>query len=103
MQTQARSTSGELHGQWRQLQPLVKNDSGHGMLSATFGGQSMMVLHGPFKNARGRLYEMADDGNQLRIIRQRTDLDGDAHPRHETVRLVEADPMEIRTRGWPPD
>jgi beta-xylosidase len=78
VQTLARSQSGRLVGPWIQLEPLVKGDSGHGMLFNTFEGQLMMVLHRPFKNARGKLYEMADRGDRLEIIRQRTDLDGDA-------------------------
>jgi len=77
VQTVARSKSGELTGPWEQLDPLVKNDSGHGMLFHTFEGQLMMVLHRPFKNTRGKLYEMADRGDRLEIVRQRTDLDGE--------------------------
>ncbi len=77
VQTIARSQSGELAGPWEQLPPLVKGDSGHGMLFHTFDGRLMMVLHRPFKNARGYLYEMADRGDHLEIVRQRTDLDGD--------------------------
>lgn len=83
VQTQARSASGELKGPWEQLEPLVKRDSGHGMLFTTFEGQLMMVLHRPFNNARGKLYEMADEGDRLRVVRQRTDLDGDERPTHE--------------------
>ncbi len=78
VQTLARSKSGQLAGPWEQLEPLVKDDSGHGMLFHTFEGQLMMVLHRPFKNARGKLYEMADQGDRVGVIRQRTDLDGDA-------------------------
>lgn len=77
VQTHARSRSGTLNGPWEQLDPLVKQDSGHGMLFRTFEGQLMMILHRPFKNARGKLYEMEDAGDHLRVIRQRTDLDGD--------------------------
>ncbi|HEY0945142.1 MAG TPA: glycoside hydrolase family 43 protein [Opitutaceae bacterium] len=77
IQTVARSQSGRLVGPWEQLQPLVKGDSGHGMLFSTFEGQLMMVLHRPFKNARGKLYEMADRGDHLAVVKQRTDLDGD--------------------------
>jgi hypothetical protein len=82
VQTQARSASGELHGRWEQLEPLVKRDSGHGMLFTTFDGQLMMVLHRPFKNARGKLYEMADEGDRLRVVRERADLDGETDPTH---------------------
>ena len=48
----ARSKSGELKGPWEQLPPLVRGDSGHGMLFHTFDGQLMMVLHRPFKRGR---------------------------------------------------
>lgn len=77
IQTVARSKSGELHGPWIQLEPLVKGDSGHGMLFRTFDGQLMMVLHRPFKNARGKLYDMADRGDSLEVLRERTDFHGD--------------------------
>jgi hypothetical protein len=80
VQTQARSRTGGLAGPWEQLEPLVKGDSGHGMLFRTFEGQLMMVLHRPFKNARGKLYEMADRGDRLAVVKQRTDLDGDPTP-----------------------
>jgi len=78
VQTIARSQSGRLAGPWEQLPPLVKQDSGHGMLFETFDGQLMMVLHRPFRRARGKLYEMKDCGDRLEVVRQRTDLDGDA-------------------------
>ena len=77
VETVARSKTGELKGPWEQLQPLVRQDSGHGMLFRTFDGQLMMVLHRPFNNARAKLYEMTDEGDHLVIARQRTDLDGD--------------------------
>lgn len=77
VQTQARSTTGTLTGPWEQMMPLVRQDSGHGMLFRTLDGQLMMVIHRPFKNARGKLYEMEDTGDAVRIVRQRTDLDGD--------------------------
>ena len=80
-QAQARSASGRLAGPWQQLPPLVGGSSGHGMLFRTFEGRLMMVLHRPFgARARGKLYEMDDSGDALRIVRQRTDLDGDAAP-----------------------
>lgn len=77
VQSQARSRSGTLAGPWEQLEPLVRYDSGHGMLFRRFDGQLMMVLHRPFNNARGKLYEMRDAGDRLEIVRQRIDLDGD--------------------------
>lgn len=78
VQTVARSKTGKLQGPWEQLAPLVKHDSGHGMLFRRFDGQLMMVLHRPFRNARGKLYEMKDCGDHLEVIRERIDLDGDA-------------------------
>ncbi|MFI7402291.1 glycoside hydrolase family 43 protein [Streptomyces sp. NPDC049541] len=76
VQTYAVSESGEITGPWRQHRPLVRDDSGHGMLFHTFDGRLMMVLHRPFENARGKLYEMQLVGHELRVLRQRTDLDG---------------------------
>ena len=78
VQTIARSQSGELKGPWIQLTPLVHQDSGHGMLFRTFDGQLMMVLHRPFRGARGKLYEMSDEGDHLEVVKERTDLDGDS-------------------------
>ncbi|MFJ3669974.1 glycoside hydrolase family 43 protein [Streptomyces sp. NPDC090106] len=76
VQTYAVSRSGELQGPWEQRRPLVREDSGHGMLFHTFDGTLMLVLHRPFENARGKLYEMGLDGDELRILRRRDDLDG---------------------------
>ncbi|MBZ9638821.1 glycoside hydrolase family 43 protein [Streptomyces sp. PSKA30] len=76
VQTYAVSKSGNLAGPWQQHRPLVRNDSGHGMLFHTFDGRLMMVLHRPFDNARGKLYEMQLLGPELRILRRRADLDG---------------------------
>ncbi|MDQ8188018.1 glycoside hydrolase family 43 protein [Pelagicoccus sp. SDUM812002] len=86
VQTIARSESGTLLGPWVQLDPLVKRDSGHGMLFHTFDGDFMMVLHRPFRNARGKLFDMADGGDHLEILRQRTDLDGD--PEYDDLQTV---------------
>jgi beta-xylosidase len=76
VETVARSKSGKLAGPWEQLAPLVGDDSGHGMLFHTFDGQLMMVLHQPFRNARGKLFDMEDTGDNLKVLRARHDLDG---------------------------
>lgn len=78
VQTIARSTSGRLEGPWEQLDPLVRKDSGHGMLFETFEGQLMMVLHRPFDmpNSRAKLFDMEDMGDSLRVVRPRPDLHG---------------------------
>ena len=47
------------------------------MLFTSFDGELLLVLHRPFTGARGKLYEMAWDGDDLTVVRQRTDLDGD--------------------------
>jgi beta-xylosidase len=75
VETLARSKTGKLEGPWEQLGPLVEQDSGHGMLFHSFDGKLMMVLHRPFKNARGKLYEMRDAGDRLEIVKERVDLD----------------------------
>ncbi|MFJ5303416.1 glycoside hydrolase family 43 protein [Streptomyces sp. NPDC088350] len=76
VQTYAVSKSGAIEGPWEQRRPLVREDSGHGMLFRTFEGRLMMILHRPFENARGKLYEMELVGQELRVLGQRTDLDG---------------------------
>jgi beta-xylosidase len=79
VQTQARSKSATLEGPWEQLDPLVTDDSGHGMLFRTFGDdvKLMLVLHHPMEPpSRARLYEVEDAGDRLRIVKRRNDLDG---------------------------
>jgi len=76
VETIARSKTGELKGPWEQLPPLVRNDSGHGMLFRTFAGQLMLVLHQPFTGAHGKIYEMEDLGDSLRVAKFRDDLNG---------------------------
>ncbi|WP_199614596.1 glycoside hydrolase family 43 protein [Paenibacillus alkalitolerans] len=78
VQTIARSKTGKLEGPWEQLEPLVKGDSGHGMLFRTFEGTWMLILHQPFKmpESRCKLYEMEDTGDSLRVVTAREDLHG---------------------------
>ncbi|WP_419871945.1 glycoside hydrolase family 43 protein [Candidatus Pristimantibacillus sp. PTI5] len=78
VQTIARSKTGKLEGPWEQLPPLVKEDSGHGMLFRTFEGTWMLILHQPFKmpDSRCKLYEMEDTGDSFRIVIAREDLHG---------------------------
>lgn len=69
VQTIARSRSGKLEGPWKQLPPLVGEDSGHGMLFRTFGGERLLVLHRPFAmpESRCHLYRMreTEDGFEV--------------------------------------
>ncbi|WP_405624332.1 glycoside hydrolase family 43 protein [Streptomyces sp. NBC_00076] len=76
VQTYAVSASGDIAGPWQQHRPLLRQDSGHGMLFHTFDDQLMMVVHRPFDNARGKLYDIQLLGHELRVVRRRTDLDG---------------------------
>jgi hypothetical protein len=76
----ARSTSGALEGPWEHLPPLLRVDSGHGMLFHRFDGGLMMVVHRPFSNARGKLYEMRDLGDRVELVREATELDGETKP-----------------------
>ncbi len=80
VESEARSDSGDIRGPWTQLEPLVRQDSGHGMLFHGFDGKLMLVMHRPFKNARGKIYEVADAGDHLEIVKERTDLDFDGTP-----------------------
>ena len=80
VQTMAFSESGRLHGPWRQSDPIVGDDSGHGMLFTSFGGRLMLVLHQPFGYplSRAKLYDMEDTGDAVRVLRAREDLHGPA-------------------------
>lgn len=82
VQALARSKSGSIEGPWEQLGPLVRRDSGHGMLFRAFDGRLMMILHRPFTYALGRLYEMRDAGDRVEVVRQAVELDLDAYPTH---------------------
>jgi beta-xylosidase len=96
VQALARSRSGEITGPWEQLGPLVERDSGHGMLFRTFEGKLMMVLHRPFKFALGKLYEMRDTGDRVEIVREATELDGEAYPTHPCA--PPASPLDTSSR-----
>lgn len=76
----ARSRSGTIDGPWDQLPPLVREDSGHGMLFHRFDGTLMLVLHHPFRHARGRLYEIHDAGDHLEVLREAKELDRGGSP-----------------------
>jgi hypothetical protein len=71
VETLAHSVSGKLNGPWKQDDVLVGDDSGHGMLFRTFDGRLMLIVHHPFdpKLSRGRLYEVEDTGNSIRLKR----------------------------------
>jgi arabinan endo-1,5-alpha-L-arabinosidase len=66
------SESGRLAGPWiQQVEPLYRNDGGHGMLFETFDGKLMMVLHSPNnRNSRPHIFEMEDTGDALKIMKE---------------------------------
>ena len=70
VETLAYSTSGKVRGPWKQGDVLVGNDSGHGMLFESFDGKLMLVLHQPFRQAHGKLFEMEDTGDTVRVRQQ---------------------------------
>ena len=72
----AYSESGKLKGPWKQeAQPLVSNNSGHGMIFKTFDGKLLMSLHyAAAASGSGRsvrkpmLLQIDDSGDKLKII-----------------------------------
>lgn len=69
IQTYAYSLSDRLVGPWRQAQPLLTNDSGHGMIFTTFDDRLMLVVHRPTMSpaSRARLHELEDTGDGIRL------------------------------------
>ena len=70
VQTVAYSLSGELRGPWRQAEPILGEDRGHGMVFETFDGRLMLVTgrRGPDPSPP-EFYEMEDTGDTLRVLR----------------------------------
>ena len=80
IQTQAVSESGKLEGPWKQLPYMLGKGSGHGMVFSTFDDRRMLIVHRPFKSARGKLYDVDDSGDRIVIVSPRPDLDLDPAP-----------------------
>lgn len=68
-ETVAYSLSGRLIGPWRQMEPLLTDNSGHGMIFHAFDGRLMLVVHHPTMSpdSRATLYELEDTGDTLRV------------------------------------
>lgn len=79
-ETLSRSPSGDLFGAWEHGPVWLAKGSGHGMLFRTLEGQWMLVVHRPFKKARGKLYEVRERPAAFELVRQRVDLDLDPTP-----------------------
>lgn len=79
--TQAVSPSGKLHGPWVQRRPLLRGDTGHGMVFRTFEtkghpSKPLLIAHHGSKTAHARLYEVELRRDGLRLGKHRKDLDG---------------------------
>lgn len=79
-QTVSRSKSGDLSGRWEHLPVWLAKGSGHGMLFRTLDDRWMLVVHRPFKNARGKLYDVRELAGGFELMRQRVDIDLDSAP-----------------------
>ncbi|MBK8652482.1 MAG: family 43 glycosylhydrolase [Haliscomenobacter sp.] len=66
------SESGRLSGPWKHLPQLIYEDNGgHPMLFKTFDGKLAMAIHQPNAGPiRARLFEMADTGEGLVVIKE---------------------------------
>lgn len=67
----AESLTGHVTGPWKQIDtPLVKSNSGHGMIFKDFSGNLWIALHGPNSPSgaeRLKLLPLVDDGYSLKL------------------------------------
>jgi len=66
----AYSESGSIKGPWVQEKEALKGDnSGHGMLFATFEGKRLFIVHHAEENGprKPQLYEVNDSGDKLML------------------------------------
>lgn len=91
-QTLSRSKSGDLFGPWEHGPVWLAKGSGHGMLFKNLDGAWMLVVHRPFKNARGKLYDVRELAGGFELVRQRVDLDLDAQPLPPSPSAAKAPP-----------
>jgi hypothetical protein len=68
-QTYSYSLSGRLAGPWRHAEPILTDDSGHGMIFTAFDGRLMLICHQPTMSpqSRARLHELEDYGDGIRV------------------------------------
>lgn len=82
VETQAISRTGSIYGPWEQLEPLVGDNKGHGMVFDTFDGTKLMIMHNnmnsiiPDVGVRAEIYEVELTNDGFRVIAHRGDLDG---------------------------
>jgi hypothetical protein len=101
VQTQAVSRTGHIAGPWDQLAPIAVGNRGHGMIFRAFDGQLMLILHNNNDKpaaARAELFdvELTDEG--VRVLRHRSDLDGNSEPGPAEVTVDAARPAVSQRR-----
>jgi hypothetical protein len=79
--TSAVSPSGKLHGPWVQKQPLLRHDTGHGMVLRTLPtkghpSKTLLIAHQGAKTPHAKLWEIELRRDGLRLGKHRKDLDG---------------------------
>jgi hypothetical protein len=79
--TQAVSPSGKLHGPWVQRSPLLRADTGHGMIFRTLPtktkkSEPLLIAHHGTRTPHARLYEVDLRRDGIRLGKHRKDLDG---------------------------
>lgn len=65
------SKTGNVFGPWEHIdRPLFEDNGGHAMFFNDASGRKMMCIHAPERAMleRAHLYQMTEDGNELRII-----------------------------------
>jgi hypothetical protein len=79
--TSAVSHSGKLHGPWVQKAPLLRHDTGHGMVFRTLptkghAGKQLLIAHQGTRTTHAKLWEIELRRDGLRLGKHRKDLDG---------------------------
>lgn len=66
----AKSSNGEIDGEFQHLPPLIDNDGGHGMIFEA-EGKLMLTYHSPNKTLleRPKFVELTDNGNSIAVLK----------------------------------
>lgn len=65
------SDSGKIAGPWHQMEEPIIRNAGHAMVTKTFEGQPILVLHAPYwGDTHPKIYDLEDTGETLRIIKE---------------------------------
>ena len=64
----AQSETGSIKGPWKQLEPIISNNGGHGMIFKDLKGRLILTIHQPnSETERARFYEIEDMGETLKL------------------------------------